>query len=228
MVKTVAFFKRKAGLSREEFFNHYEMVHAPLGMKHIPNMKGYVRNHIPVSSSADDLEWDCISEFWFENMDEFQKVTDYLQSDSSQAVHDDEETFMDRSKSVFFFVDEKVLEMQGLAAPHEVVIENTAKTMVLAKKTPNISHRDYTLYVEEVCIPAILKCSDGLRACLLNHARSVPGWHEPLFDYIIEMWYERGEDCISRINLWDEEGSSSKHLELITLPVIECVSMIIG
>ncbi|MFC2027649.1 EthD domain-containing protein, partial [Chloroflexota bacterium] len=138
MVKTVAFFRGKTGLSREEFANHYEMVHVPLAMKHLPNMKGYVRNHIPASFEINDLEFDCISEFWYENMDEFQKVIAYLRSDSSQAIHDDEDTFMDRTKSVFFFVDERTSKTKDLANPWEIKINNTAKMMVLAKRKSDI------------------------------------------------------------------------------------------
>jgi len=36
MVKTIALIKRKPGLSREEFIRHYEEVHAPLALKHVP------------------------------------------------------------------------------------------------------------------------------------------------------------------------------------------------
>ncbi len=224
MVKTIAFFKRKTGLSREEFASHYEMVHVPLATKYLPNMKGYVRNHIPVSFEMDDLEFDCISEFWYENMDEFQKVIGFLQSESSQAIHEDEETFMERGKSVFFFVDERTSETQDLASPREITIENTVKTMVLAKRKPDISYEEYIRYFEEVCIPVFLKNSFGLRACVRNYARLFPDWQDPLFDCIVEAWYENKETYTAGIRMWEEEGSYPNHLEVMVLQVNECVS----
>lgn len=225
MVKTIAFFRRKKGLSREEFSDHYEMTHVPLAMKNIPNMKGYVRNHVPTSFSSGELEFDCISEFWYETMDEFQKVIAYLQSDSSQVIHDDEETFMDRTKSVFFFVDEKTSETQDMASPREMNIENSLKMMVLAKRKPDISHEAYIQYFEGACIPVFLKNSYGLKGCVRNYAHSHPEHQDTRYHCIIEAWYENKEAFTEGMRMWGEEGSRTEHLNINVLRVNECVSI---
>ncbi len=225
MIKTIAFFKRKTGLSREEFARHYETVHVPLAIKYLPKMKGYVRNHITVSCEMDDLDFDCISEFWYENMDEFQKVIDFLQSGSSQAIHEDEESFMERGKSVFFFVNERTSKTPDLASPREIDIDNTVKMMVLSKRKPGISYGEYVRYFEEVCIPALLKNSFGLRACVRNYARLLPDQQVPLFDCITEMWYEKKEAFTAGMRMWEEEGSHIEHLDIKVLPVNEYVSI---
>jgi hypothetical protein len=51
MIKAMETVKRKPGLSQEEFMRHYEEVHVPLIVKHIPTLKRYVRNHVIPGSS---------------------------------------------------------------------------------------------------------------------------------------------------------------------------------
>ena len=111
MVKAIALIKRKPGLSREEFVRHYEEVHAPLAVKYFPTLKRYVRNHIITPLGAEEPEFDCITEFWYEDMEGLQAVVDALgdyETEIGQIFRDDEETFMDRSKTVAFLVEEKV------------------------------------------------------------------------------------------------------------------------
>lgn len=115
MIKSIALIKRKPGISREEFFRHYEEVHAPLASKYLP-FKRYVRNYIITQAAyghraaAEEPEFDCIAEFWFDNEEDRQAVEDFLGSEAGQVIRDDEEKFMDRSKIVGFVVEEKVTE----------------------------------------------------------------------------------------------------------------------
>jgi hypothetical protein len=44
-VKRISIFRRRAGMSQEEFIRHYETVHAPMAYAHYRFAK-YVRNHI--------------------------------------------------------------------------------------------------------------------------------------------------------------------------------------
>lgn len=108
MIKTVAFIKRKATISHEEFVKHYEEVHAPLAVKLFPSIKRYVRNHVVTPPGAEEPDFDCISEFWFDDPEGAQAVMEALNGEAGQIMHADEETFMDRSKMVTFSVDERV------------------------------------------------------------------------------------------------------------------------
>ena len=72
MVKGIALLKRKPGLSPEEFRRHYEEVHAPLVRRLLPCIKRYVRNYVtvrPFPSSGGEVEFDCVTEQWFEGME---------------------------------------------------------------------------------------------------------------------------------------------------------------
>jgi len=113
MIKAIALIKRKPGLSMDEFSRHYEEVHAPLALRHFPVIKRYVRNYVSLPPGAEELEFDCITEFWYENMEGLQAAIDTRRSEARQLMHDDEESFMDRSKMITFLVEEKVSEIQG-------------------------------------------------------------------------------------------------------------------
>ncbi len=110
MIKTIALISRKEGITREEFAKHYEEVHAPLAMKHLPQIKRYIRNHI-VDIGTDGPGFDCISEFWFDSIEDALQVAEFAQSDAGQAIRDDENKFMDSSQTISFLVEEKVSEI---------------------------------------------------------------------------------------------------------------------
>ena len=78
MIKAIGLIKRKPGLSREEFVKHYEEVHAPLALKYFPTIKRYVRNHIITPSGAEEPQFDCITEFWYDDMEGYQAVLNAL------------------------------------------------------------------------------------------------------------------------------------------------------
>ncbi len=102
MIKAMSFIKRKQGLSREEFIKHYEEEHAPLAIKHFP-FKKYTRNYL---IGMDELDFDCITEVWFETMEDCQAAAEFSISEAYKVISDDEEKFMDRDKIVAFLVEE--------------------------------------------------------------------------------------------------------------------------
>jgi len=107
MIKAIALVKRKSGLSHEEFQRHYEEVHAPLAMKYLLTIKRYVRNYVIAPGGAREPEFDCVTEFWYENMGGLQAARDLLRSEAGRVIREDEESFIDRSKVVSFLVEEK-------------------------------------------------------------------------------------------------------------------------
>jgi len=108
MIKVMALIKRKSTVSHEEFVRHYEEVHAPLALKLFPMIKKYVRNHIITPLGAQEPDFDCITEFWFDSPESAQAIVDIRMSAAGKPIRDDEETFMAMSKMVSFLVDERV------------------------------------------------------------------------------------------------------------------------
>ena len=119
MVKVITLIKRKPGLSREEFIKHYEEVHAPLGLKHFPTFRRYARNYVITPPGAEEPDFDCITEIWYDDMDGARAVTNALggyqdnglggyETEIGRVFREDEEQFMNRSNRVSFFVEERV------------------------------------------------------------------------------------------------------------------------
>jgi len=111
MIKTIAFIKRKPALTREEFARHYEEVHAPLAARTFPTIKKYVRNHIIQALDGPDPDFDCISEFWFEDQAGIESLYEIWGSDAGKAVREDEESFIDSANTRAFVVDERVSDL---------------------------------------------------------------------------------------------------------------------
>ena len=111
MIKTIALIKRKEGITREEFARHYEEVHAPLALKHLPMIKRYIRNHISDIPGVKGPDFDCISEFWFDSIEDAIKVQEYVESETGREIRKDEARFQDKSKIVSFLVEEKISEI---------------------------------------------------------------------------------------------------------------------
>lgn len=109
MIKAMSLIKRKPGLPREEFSRHYEEVHVPLALRHFP-FKRYVRNYVIASPGAEELDFDCITEVWFDTMEDCQAAAEFSASEAYQVISEDEDRFMDRSKIVAFLVEEKATE----------------------------------------------------------------------------------------------------------------------
>ncbi len=113
MIKSIALIKRKTGLSQEEFIKHYEEVHAPLALKHFPTFRKYVRNYVIALPGTEEPEFDCITEFWFDDIEGAMAVQETLgdyKTEVGKIFLADEETFQDRGKTRTFLVDERVSE----------------------------------------------------------------------------------------------------------------------
>ena len=107
MIKVMAFFARKPGLSREEFLKYWSEVHGPLAVPYFPAIRKYVQNHLPPDA---ELGFDGIGEFWYDDMEGLQSTLEIMQSEVGKNISDEEEGFMDTGKMVFFVVEEKVIK----------------------------------------------------------------------------------------------------------------------
>jgi uncharacterized protein (TIGR02118 family) len=67
-VTRIAFVRRAAGLTREEFADHWTNVHAPLARKHHPVLVRYVQNIVVENVTPDAPEVDGIAELGFRTL----------------------------------------------------------------------------------------------------------------------------------------------------------------
>jgi len=120
MIKCIILFKRKPGLSREEFLKHWKETHAKVCVEN-PFFQKYNRKYVqnypiqaggltlmqgPKSAEAD--RYDGIVEVWMDSIEDLQRMLkdpDPFQN----AIREDENKFVDTSDYLFFVVEEKIV-----------------------------------------------------------------------------------------------------------------------
>ncbi|TPM24609.1 EthD domain-containing protein [Mesorhizobium sp. B2-3-5] len=113
-VKIVAFFKRRIGMTRQEFIDYYETVHCKLAEKYL-DRSGIVRymrrylNPIPdwLTDRTSDSGFDVVMELWFEDKASFDAAFGGTPDPVVAAVfREDEERIFDRSCVSYNMVEE--------------------------------------------------------------------------------------------------------------------------
>ena len=113
MVKTIAFLKRKAGLSRDSFVNYYETRHVPLILSIAPQICEYRRNFLIdegaiVAPGAAAPDFDVVTEIWYADRAAYaDAMTAFTNPSNAERIARDEEHIFDRSQTRFFEVDER-------------------------------------------------------------------------------------------------------------------------
>jgi EthD domain len=111
----VGLFKRKPGLSMEEFKNYYENNHIKLFEEHIshPGVLRYSRRYLePFEGLALPLAapksggYDVIMEVWYSNKELFDSFKGQSNPDFSDIVRKDEEKLFDRDSMVMFLAED--------------------------------------------------------------------------------------------------------------------------
>lgn len=118
VVVVLGFYKRKKGLTIEQFRDHWLNVHGPL-IKSIPNIEKYmiryVQHHLyPESShpapSGEEAEFDGFSEGWF--VDEAARDALFATS-AFKDTHSDESAFLDMEATRWIVVDKQEVVIDG-------------------------------------------------------------------------------------------------------------------
>ena len=109
MVKAIYLLKRKPGLSRAEFREHYEKVYVPLTLSLFPTIRKYVRNYIILNETpagAAEPDFDCLTEVWFDDMEGYQVMMDALAGDAGRADAHCQKVFLNQTETVYSLVEE--------------------------------------------------------------------------------------------------------------------------
>jgi len=97
MIKIILFVKRKPGMSREAFRDHYERVHAPLAQAKLGAwLVGYSRNYLVAVPGRSEPPCDCVTELCYRDRTTLEASVAWARSEEGQVLARDEENFMDR------------------------------------------------------------------------------------------------------------------------------------
>lgn len=113
MIKTIAFLKRKAGLSQEAFVHYYETRHAPLILAIAPQICDYRRNFLVregaiVAPGAAAPDFDVVTELWYPDAAAFAAaLAAFTDPVNAARIAADEEHVFDRAHTQFYTVDER-------------------------------------------------------------------------------------------------------------------------
>ena len=112
MVTVIGLFKRRPGMTMDQFKNHYENVHAKLGAKCMANIVSYKRRYLypvpyPLDGTIVEPEYDVITEMTFPDRATSEACYAALaKGDMNKLLSDDEENLFDKPKNRLVYVEE--------------------------------------------------------------------------------------------------------------------------
>ncbi len=118
MFTVIGLFKRRPGMTMDEFIHYYENFHSRLGKKAVPTMVSYRRRYLhpvpyPIDGSVMEPEYDVITEMSYADRAAFEDANGKLMGDAAliAMVIEDEEKLFDRSKCRLVFVEDHETDM---------------------------------------------------------------------------------------------------------------------
>src|SRR5262245_58223054 len=105
-MKTLALIVRRPDLSRGEFRDHYEDIHAPLAVRTLlEGTTRYVRNHVREELFGSPV-FDVVTAFWYRDAAAAVEIVRRIDMPVGEAIRRDELTFMNKPANTFFAVTE--------------------------------------------------------------------------------------------------------------------------
>jgi uncharacterized protein (TIGR02118 family) len=181
MVKTFNFFKRKPGLSVDDFRNYWLNEHAVI-IRAIPEIRKYVASiALPSSYRNHEPIYDGISEAWFDDEDAIHSTVD---SAPRRAAHADDAIFVDMSKAGSIITGE-IVQKEGTPG------NDAVKVLSLLTRKPGMEIAAFQSYWRTIHGPLAAKIP---QACRYVQCHSRPSGYAdglaPRYDGIAEMWFD--------------------------------------
>ncbi|HEY8120105.1 MAG TPA: EthD family reductase [Myxococcota bacterium] len=181
MVKLVAFFRRKPGVSVEEFQRHWRTRHAELVVRQA-GLRRYVQNHtLPSGYRRGEPDYDGVAEAWFDGVDAMRALAP---SAEYRAVREDEARFIDAA-SMGVVLSEEVAILDRPAPAR------AAKMIAFLRKRADLTPEQFQTHWREMHGP-IAATVPGNRRYVQCHARLgiYQAGRAPPFDGIPMSWFD--------------------------------------
>lgn len=177
MLSNVALIVRRPDVTRREFRDHYESVHAPLAIPYMQGLVRYVRNHLQACLVGGEPGFDVFSEFTFGSLDAALEMQKLLASERGDPLKQDERTFMDVERNRFFVVAQPQLVVDGAPTPGDYV------KLVAAVKLDDPSR-----FSAETLAP-LLEAAGGPVRCVTHEVLGGP--HGKPYDALGFLWFPK-------------------------------------
>jgi uncharacterized protein (TIGR02118 family) len=181
MVKIVIFFKRRPGMSVEDFQRHWRTTHADIILK-LPGIRRYVQSHVlPSSYKKGEPAYDAVAESYFEST---QVMKELARTPFYAAVLADEPNFIDRASMGSIITDEYVVK--DVAPPRDAL-----KTIDLVNRKAGMAVDEFQNYWRETHGP-LCQAATAMRRYVQNHTRRAiyDSGRTPPFDGAAMAWFD--------------------------------------
>jgi len=181
MVKALSFFKRRAGMSVEEF-QAYWLARHPDVVVRLPGIRRYVQSHTrPSGYGRGEPIYDGIAEVWF---DDTQAMRALAGTPAYAAVLADEARFIDRATMGLLITEEHVIK-DGPAPPGGV------KNVEFVTRRPGMALDAFQRYWREVHGPLAARIP-VIRRYVQSHTRlsAYGGGRAPAWDGAAITWFD--------------------------------------
>ncbi len=136
MIKVISVFRRKKGMSVDDFQSYWLNVHAPI-VKKMPGVRGYIQNHTILSGyKKADPAVDGVAELSFDNTDALREITN---TQEVLATRRDHQEFIDPD-SYKEIVTEEVVIKDG------AIPQGGVKNIELVLRKPGMPPEDFHPY----------------------------------------------------------------------------------
>ena len=117
MIVVLGFYKRKPGLTYEQFSRHWREVHGPL-VRNTPDIAKYIRRYVQhhlvpneIFPGLKPLEFDGFSEVWFDSVEDHKKMR--AEPVHRQVMIPDEHLFLDMEMTKITVLDNQTYQIAG-------------------------------------------------------------------------------------------------------------------
>jgi uncharacterized protein (TIGR02118 family) len=181
MVKALSFFKRRAGMSVEEFQAYWRSRHPDVVTK-LPGIRRYVQSHTrPAAYQRGEPVYDGIAEVWFEDTAAMHALRGTAEVAAVQA---DEARFIDRSTMRLIITDDHVIT----AGP---VPPGAVKGVGFVRRKPGMTVEAFQRHWREIHGP-LGAALPSLRRYVQSHPRpsAYDRGRDPAWDGIALIWFD--------------------------------------
>ena len=212
MFNNLALIVRRPDVSRAEFRDHYEDIHAPLALPFMEGLAGYLRNHVEVALDGVEPAFDVLSQFTFESVEHAGRMQGVLQSEAGQVILKDEATFMNQAANTFFAISDARVVVDGVATAGEFV-----KVAAAAKAPAGSDSGAYRAAFATDTLAPLLDCGVPVVRCEIHDVLGGP--HGEPYDSVAFIWFARAEFDPTLLARWKPTAEAS-----LLLQVEECVT----